>query len=113
LLHRKTPYNLLTASVELGDLMAKRSILAGLALATVLGACSGRMPLAAYKAPGWYLERPRMLLVTGPEIFAGPFTYDQCEAERMKFDDVTAKRLLCIHEKSRPGFHGPYTGTIS
>lgn len=113
MLHRKTPYNLLTASVVLGDLMVMRSILVGLALATVLGACAERMPLAAYKGPGWYLERPRMLLVTGPEIFAGPFTYEQCEAERVKFDDATAKRLLCIQEKSRPGNHGPFTGTIS
>jgi hypothetical protein len=93
--------------------MVTRTILAGLALVGILGGCAERMPLAAYKAPGWYLERPRMLLVTGPEIFAGPFTYEQCEAERMKFDDVTARRLLCILEKSRPGNHGPYTGTIS
>jgi hypothetical protein len=93
--------------------MAKRSILVGLALAAILGACSDRTPSVAYTTPGWYLERPRLLLVTGPEIFAGPFTYDQCEAERMKFESTTAQRLLCILEKTRPGPYGPYTGTVT
>ena len=93
--------------------MAKRSILVGLALATILGACADRTPLVAYTTPGWYLERPRLLMVTGPEIFAGPFTYEQCETERMKFQSTMAQRLLCIHEKSRPGPYGPYTGTVT
>jgi hypothetical protein len=44
----------------------------------------------------------------GPEIFAGPFTYDQCEAERQKFDPPTAERLICIHEYTKPGPFGPY-----
>ncbi len=93
--------------------MSKRSILAGLALATVLGACGNRTPDIAYTTPGWYLERPRLLLVSGPEIFAGPFTYEQCEAKRMEFDETTAKRLLCVLEKANPGRYGPYAGTIS
>jgi hypothetical protein len=89
--------------------MTKRSILAGFALICALGGCASTSPLVAYTTPGWYLERPRLLLVSGPEIFAGPFTYDQCEAERVKFE--TAQRLLCIQEKTRPGPYGPYTGT--
>ena len=93
--------------------MAKRTILGGLALAALLSACADRTPLVAYTTPGWYLERPRLLMVTGPEIFAGPFTYEQCEAERMKFSATTSQRLLCILEKSRPGPYGPYTGTVT
>ena len=89
--------------------MSKRSVLAGLGLALALGACASRTPLVAYTTPGWYLERPRMVLVTGPEIFAGPFTYEQCELERMKYE--TAYRLICINEKFRPGYEGPYTGS--
>jgi hypothetical protein len=91
--------------------MSKRSVLTGLGLVLLLGACASRGPQVAYTSPGWYLERPRLLLVTGPEIFAGPFSYEQCEAERMKFDDATARRLICINEKMRPGPYGPYTGT--
>ena len=67
-----------------------------------LGACSGsRGPDVAYTGPGWYLERPRFLLVTGPEIFAGPMTYEACEAKRVEFE--TSPRLLCINEKMKPG----------
>ncbi|HSI02108.1 MAG TPA: hypothetical protein VLA02_16015 [Reyranella sp.] len=93
--------------------MAKRSILVGLALVAILGGCSGRPAGIAYTTPGWYLERPRLLLVNGPEIFAGPFTYDHCEAERMKFDATTAQRLICILEKSNPGHFGPFSGTVT
>jgi hypothetical protein len=92
--------------------MASRTILAGLALATALGACASRTPLLAYTTPGWYLERPRLLLVTGPEIFGGPFTYDECEAKRVEFDADAAKRLLCIMEKSNPGPYGPFRGSV-
>ncbi len=91
--------------------MSKWPILAGLALTTALGACGGHGPDQAYTSPGWYLERPRLLLVSGPEIFAGPFSYDACEAERLKYD--TATRLLCINEKMKPGPYGPYTSTPS
>jgi hypothetical protein len=88
--------------------MSKR-VLAVLSLAVSLAACDRRSdPAIAYTAPGWYLERPRITLVLGPEIFAGPFTYDQCEVERLKFDPATAQRLLCIHEYTNPGKYGPY-----
>lgn len=89
--------------------MSKRTVLAGLGLVLALGGCSSaRSPSVAYTSPGWYLERPRFLLVTGPEIFAGPFTYDACEAERTKFPDDSARRLICILEKTRPGKYGPF-----
>ena len=86
--------------------MSKRSILAGLALVLALAGCANRGPLIAYTGPGWYLERPRPLLVSGPEIFAGPFTYEGCEVERVKWE--TSSRMLCINEKVRPGPYGPY-----
>ena len=90
--------------------MVKRLILAGLVLATTLGACGGsRGPNVAYTGPGWYLERPRILLVSGPEIFAGPMSYDACEAKRVEFE--TSSRMLCINEKFKPGPFGPYTST--
>jgi hypothetical protein len=96
-----------------GFLMSKWPILAGLVLATTLGACGSRGPDVAYTSPGWYLERPRLLLAAGPEIFAGPMTYDACEAERTKFEYATASRLLCINEKMKPGPYGPYTPSPS
>lgn len=88
--------------------MVKWPVLAGLVLATALGACSGSTsPSVAYKGPGWYLERPRFLVVTGPEIFDGPMTYEACEAKRVEFE--TSARMLCIPEKMKPGPFGPYT----
>jgi len=88
--------------------MSKR-VLAALSLALALGACAkATSPQVAYTTPGWYLERPRPVVIMGPEIFAGPFTYEQCEAERLKFDPPTAQRLLCIKELTKPGPYGPY-----
>jgi hypothetical protein len=88
--------------------MSKR-VLAVLSLAMLLAACDrSTSPNVAYTSPGWYLERTRITLAMGPQIFAGPFTYDQCEAERQKFDPPTAERLLCIHEYTKPGPFGPY-----
>jgi hypothetical protein len=90
--------------------MAKWSVLAGLGLIMALGGCGSgpRSAMVAYTTPGWYLERPRFLVVTGPEVFAGPFTYEQCEAERTKFDDDAARRLICVLEKTKPGPYGPF-----
>lgn len=87
--------------------MSKR-VLAVLSVAVLLAACESRTALLAYTTPGWYLERPRPVLAMGPEIFAGPLTYDQCEAERLKFDPAAAERLICIHEYTKPGPYGPY-----
>ena len=90
--------------------MMKQSVLAGLGLALALGGCGlgPTSPAVAYTTPGWYLERPRALLVTGPEIFAGPFTYEDCEAKRVSFPDNTARRLVCIMEKTKPPYTGPF-----
>lgn len=94
--------------------MSKR-VLAVLSLAvltSLFGACAERTsPSVAYTVPGWYLERPRLIVVRGPEIFAGPFTYDQCESERLKFSPATAERLLCMHELTNPGPLGPWSPT--
>ena len=91
--------------------MSKR-VLVGLSLAVLLGACAeSTRPAVAYTVPGWYLERPRLILVRGPEIFAGPFTYEQCESERLKLSPATAERLLCIHEYTNPGTFGPWSPT--
>ena len=92
--------------------MSKR-VLAVLALAvlpSLLSACDrATSPNVAYTSPGWYIERPSITLAAGPQIFAGPFTYDQCEAKRVnEFDPATAERLLCIHEYTKPGPFGPY-----
>lgn len=85
----------------------KRPILAGIALATALGACSNyKGPNIAYTTPGWYLELPHLVLVSGPEIFAGPMTYEECEAKRVQYE--RSERLLCIDEKMKPGPYGPY-----
>jgi len=87
--------------------MSKR-VLAVLSLALSLVACESRSPRVAYTSPGWYLERTRPVMVMGPEIFAGPLTYDQCEVERLKFDPATAQRLFCNRELTRPGVNGPF-----
>jgi hypothetical protein len=92
--------------------MSKRSIawlaeiLAGLAVFSTLGACGGSK--VAYSGPGWYLEKPRQLVATGPQLFAGPFSYDQCEAERLKLTQPTASNMLCINELVPPPKWGPY-----
>ena len=95
------------ASVR-GFSMVKWSVLAGLGLVIAVGGCAGRAGQFAYTTPGWYLERPRFMLITGPEVFGGPFTYEQCEAERVKLPDDTARQMLCIMEKSKPGPYGPF-----
>ena len=62
--------------------MSQRSVVAGLGLMMVLGACGTYGPTNMYTTPGWYLEKPRFMMAAGPEIFAGPMTYDDCEAKR-------------------------------
>ena len=89
--------------------MSERSIhrvtAASLALAVSLGACD-TVPNPAWTAPGWYLEQPRLVEAAGPQFLGGPFSYDQCEVERLKTQIPT--RLLCINEKIPPGSFGPY-----
>ena len=94
-----------------GSLMSKRSVVAGLGLMVVLGACNKYGPSQAFTTPGWYLERPRLMMAAGPEIFAGPMSYDDCEVKRTSFAPRTASDLLCIMEKTKPGPFGPYTAS--
>jgi hypothetical protein len=89
--------------------MSQRSVLAGLGLVLALGACGTYGPTNMYSTPGWYLEKPRMLLAAGPEIFAGPMSYDDCEAKRTSLPGTTPSDLLCINEKTKPGPYGPFT----
>ena len=87
--------------------MLKR-IWAVVSLAVPLAACQNTNPNVAYTVPGWYLERPRPIVTRGPEIFGGPFTYDQCEGERQKFDPMMAQRLICNRELTKPSWTGPF-----
>jgi hypothetical protein len=80
------------------------SALSVLTLAASLGACA---ETTVWTGPGWYLEMPRPLYVAGPRIFSGPYSYDQCEEERMKA--TTPDRMLCIREMVHPGSLGPYS----
>ena len=84
------------------------AVLSALGLAACLGACG---ETAVWTAPGWYLEMPRPLFIAGPRIFSGPFSYDQCEEERMKA--TTPDRMLCIREMVKPGPVGPFSPTVS
>lgn len=61
------------------------TVLAGFALAGSLAGCNSSINLSQhYTTPGWYLEKPRRLLTGEANYVAGPFTYDDCEVERLK-----------------------------
>ena len=77
------------------------------AFAAAAAACSP-VPNPAYTGPGWYLEKPTPLLAAGPQIFAGPFSYEQCEAERLKLPQSTSERMICFRQLVPPGPMGPY-----
>jgi hypothetical protein len=90
---------------------SKQALAGGLGLAAVMAcavtACSPT-PNRLYAGPGWYLEKPLQLFPAGPQIYAGPFTYEQCEAERTKLPESTAVRMLCFKHLTAPGSFGPY-----
>jgi hypothetical protein len=75
------------------------AVLAALALASALGACS-QGPSEAYRGPGWYLQRPYIVIAGGPAVVGGPFSYDECEAQRMKLSN--SENYLCSREIKRP-----------
>ncbi len=83
-------------------------VLGGLGLLSAVAACSTAPKEVAYTTPGWYLEKPRLISAVGPQIFGGPFTYEQCETERVKLPQTTADQMLCIKELVKPGKYGPY-----
>ncbi|MDI1284742.1 MAG: hypothetical protein PSV46_10115 [Reyranella sp.] len=88
--------------------MSVRSILRLSAVAAVLSvvgtlaACSGPGASEAYTGPGWYLEKPYLVVVGGPKVFAGPFSYDKCEEERVKQGPEVSTGLLCVNHPGKP-----------
>jgi hypothetical protein len=87
-----------------------------LSLAACLGACAegGTKPAwgpgvaAAWTGPGWYLEKPYLLVLGGPKYYGGPFSYDDCEEQRIRLPAETATQMLCIRENRRPEVYGAY-----
>jgi hypothetical protein len=86
---------------------------AGLLLAVGQGACTApdrptglRGEYRAWSGPGWYLERPYLIVAGGPQYLGGPWTYDKCEEERMKFPAESRSDLLCNRENKRPDRYG-------
>ena len=88
---------------------------AALSLAAGLAACAGGSKPAwgpgvakAWTGPGWYLEKPYLLVLGGPKYFGGPYSYDKCEEERIKLPAETATDMLCMRENRRPEVYGAY-----
>jgi hypothetical protein len=81
--------------------MSVRSIFRAspLFLGLALAAC-GPDVNQAYTAPGWYLELPRQLFMAYPNYVAGPFSYEECEIERLK--SPRPDRMLCTNWKVKP-----------
>jgi hypothetical protein len=79
------------------------AVLAALAVAAGLAACS-QSPIEAYKGPGWYLERPYPVVAGGPSVQGGPFTYDECERERLK--RANSENFICSREIKKPQKYG-------
>lgn len=79
-----------------------------LSLVTSLGGCSGPGAAEAYTGPGWYLEKSYMLVLGGPKVFGGPFTYDKCEEERLKLGPETSPDMLCVNHPGKPKKYGLY-----
>jgi hypothetical protein len=73
-----------------------------LSVAGALAACSGPGASQAYTGPGWYLEKPYLVVVAGPKVFGGPYSYDKCEEERIKQGPETATTMLCVRHPGQP-----------
>ena len=78
-----------------------------------LGACTPpdrpsavRGEYRAWSGPGWYLERPYLIVAGGPQYLGGPWTYDKCEEERIRLPAETATQMLCVEENKRPDRYG-------
>ena len=81
--------------------------IASLSMAVGIGACSAKPgEYRAWNGPGWYLERPYLIIAGGPQYLGGPYTYDQCEEERIKQPAETRGELLCSRENRRPDRYG-------
>ena len=82
---------------------------AALSLAVAMAACSpGPGVNQSWSGPGWYLEKPYLIVLGGPKYFGGPFTYDKCEEERIKLPEETRQSFVCIRENRRPDRYGSY-----
>jgi hypothetical protein len=88
---------------------------AALSLAAGLGACAdvtkpvwGPGVNQAWTGPGWYLEKPYLLVLGGPKYFGGPFSYDECEEQRIRLPRETATQMLCVRENRKPDVYGAY-----
>jgi hypothetical protein len=81
---------------------------AALSLAAAVAACSGPGAAEAYTGPGWYLEKPYLIVLGGPKVFGGPFSYDKCEEERAKVGGDAATDLLCVNHPGKPTKYGLY-----
>lgn len=84
------------------------AVAVALSLAAVAGACSGPGASEAYTGPGWYLEKPYMLVLGGPKVFAGPMSYDKCEEERAKIGGDLSTDMLCVNHPGKPTKYGLY-----
>jgi hypothetical protein len=77
-----------------------------LSLVATLAACAGKGANEAYTGPGWYLEKPYMLTVSSPRVFAGPMSYDKCQEERAKVGGDASTQLLCVNHPGKPAKQG-------
>ena len=73
-----------------------------------LSACSGKGASEAYTGPGWYLEKSYLIVLGGPKVFAGPFSYDKCQEERAKMGGDLATDMLCVQHMGKPTKYGLY-----
>ena len=74
-------------------------VVTGLALTAALGGCATSVD-QAWTAPGWYLEQPRALVMAHPAYLAGPYSYEECETERLKAP--RPDRLNCTNRRAKP-----------
>ena len=79
-----------------------------LSVAASLGACSGQGAAEAYTGPGWYLERSYIIVVGGPKVYGGPFSYEKCEEERLKLGPEVSPEMLCVNHPGKPKRYGLY-----
>ncbi|MDP2333304.1 MAG: hypothetical protein Q8M19_21680 [Reyranella sp.] len=84
------------------------AVAVALSLATAAAACAGPGASQAYTGPGWYLEKPYMLVLGGPKVFAGPMSYDKCEEQRAKIGGDLSTDMLCVNHPGKPTKYGLY-----
>ena len=69
-------------------------------------------PSDAWKGPGWYLELPYAVIAGGPSVQGGPYSYDECEQDRL--NRAYPDRYLCMRELKQPRkFGSTYTSLPS